>query len=211
VRRNATVAGRRRGKTPRAWHRTPPGAIRSGTQLSLSMKPSWERRHLCRRRGRALAPTEPRLCAAGMATAKSCAVTVAIPVWQDRVSPVFDAASRLLVVRQQRGREVGRKEFVLGALSSEALARSVAELRVDVLLCAAISEPLRLVLERGGVRVETHLCGEVEALLHAFRAGDCRRAEFRMPGCWDPHGDEIPPRRAAAAGGAHSRRARRIR
>lgn len=114
-------------------------------------------------------------------------MTVAIPIWQDRVSPVFDAASRLLVVRQRRGREVDRKEYVLGARSFEALVRSVADLRVNVLLCAAISEPLRLTLERTGVRVESHLCGEVEALLAAFRAGDCRRAEFRMPGCWDPH------------------------
>ena len=136
-------------------------------------------------------------------------MTVAIPVWQDRVSPVFDAASRLLVVRQQRGREVDRKEIVLGALSSEGLARSVAELRVDVLLCAAISEPLRLALERGGVRVETHLCGEIEALLHAFRAGNCRRAEFRMPGCWEPHGHEILPRGGSVVRANRGRRAGR--
>ena len=138
-------------------------------------------------------------------------MTVAVPVWQDRVSPVFDTASRLLVVRRQRGREVERKEFVLGALSSEALARSVAELRVDVLLCAAISEPLRLALERGGVRVETHLCGEVEAVLQAFHAGNWRRSEFRMPGCWEPHGQNTPRRRCSPARGASARPARRIR
>lgn len=115
-------------------------------------------------------------------------MTVGIPVWQECVSPVFDAASRLLVVRRRRGRIVDRKEFVLGAMPSEALARSVAELGVDVLLCAAISEPLRLSLERAGVVVETHLCGQVDELLDAFHAGHWRRSQFRMPGCWDPHG-----------------------
>ncbi len=124
---------------------------------------------------------------------------IAVPSCQGRVSPVLDTASRLLVVRRRRGREVDRKEFALGALSVEALARSVAELRVDVLLCAAVSEPLRLALTRFGVRVEPHLCGEVEALLRAFCAGNCRRAQFRMPGCWD---HQEPDGRACRAGPA---------
>lgn len=129
----------------------------------------------------------PSRTSTGMATAPSDGMTVAVPVWQDRVSPVFDTACRLLVVRRQRGREVERKEFILGLLAVEALARSVSELHVDVLLCAAISEPLRQALERSGVRVEHHLCGEVETLLAAFCAGNCRRSEFRMPGCWEQH------------------------
>ena len=114
-------------------------------------------------------------------------MTVAVPIWQDRISPVFDTATRLLVVRRHRGREVGRKEVVLGSLPPEAITRSVVELRVEVLLCAAISEPLRLALERSGVRVEEHLCGDADNLLSAFFAGNCRRSEFRMPGCWEPH------------------------
>jgi predicted Fe-Mo cluster-binding NifX family protein len=65
----------------------------------------------------------------------------------------------------------------------EDLARSVAELRVDVLLCAALSESLLRALERRGVRVKPHLCGEVESVLRAFDCGQLRRDEFRMPGC----------------------------
>jgi predicted Fe-Mo cluster-binding NifX family protein len=126
-------------------------------------------------------------------------VLIAIPNCQGRVSPVFDTAARLLVVRRYRGRLVERKEFVLGVLALDALARSVAELHVDVLLCAAISEPLRLALERGGVRVEPHLCGEVEALLAAFCAGHWRRSEFRMPGCWESHGRRIRARHGSSA------------
>jgi predicted Fe-Mo cluster-binding NifX family protein len=114
-------------------------------------------------------------------------MTVAVPVWHERVSPVFDAASRLLVVRQQRGRELDRREFVFDALSADVLAHCLVELHVDVLLCAAISEPIQKALERGGVQVESHLCGQIDALLDAFRHGNCRRAEFRMPGCRDAH------------------------
>jgi predicted Fe-Mo cluster-binding NifX family protein len=135
-----------------------------------------------RRTGRLL-----RNSATGTSIALLARVTIAIPVSQARISPVLDAAVRLLLVTRRRGKEVERKEFVLSALPPEGLARSVAELRVDVLLCAALSEPLLRALERRGVRVKPHLCGEVESVLRAFCRRRLAREEFRMPGCWGQH------------------------
>jgi predicted Fe-Mo cluster-binding NifX family protein len=114
-------------------------------------------------------------------------VLIAVPNCQGRVSPVLDTAARLLLITRRRGKEVERKEFILNSLPPEGLARSVAELRVDVLLCAALSEALLRALERRGVRVKPHLCGEVESVLRAFDCGQLRRDEFRMPGCWGQH------------------------
>jgi hypothetical protein len=114
-------------------------------------------------------------------------VTVAIPICQQRISPVLDTATRLLVVTRQRGREVQRREIILSPLPPESLASSVAELRVQVVLCAALSGALHRALRQRGIRVRPHLCGEVEAVLRAFC---CRRLsgdEFRMPGCWGMH------------------------
>ncbi|HZL77235.1 MAG TPA: hypothetical protein VFC17_00095 [Candidatus Limnocylindrales bacterium] len=108
---------------------------------------------------------------------------IAIPISQERISPLLDAAARLLLVTRRHGKEVARKEFVLNPLSPEGLARRVAELRVDLLLCAALSEVLQRELERRGVQIQPHLCGEVESVLHAFDCGQLQRDEFRMPGC----------------------------
>ena len=96
------------------------------------------------------------------------AVTIAIPISQERISPLLDAAGQLLLVTCQRGREIARKKFILGPMSPKELAQSVAELRVDVLLCAALSQGLQRELERMGVRVQPHLCGDAEAVLQAF-------------------------------------------
>ena len=114
-------------------------------------------------------------------------MTIAIPIAQERISPLLDAAARLLLVTCQRGKEVARKEFILNPQPPEELARSVAELRVDVLLCAALSQDLQRELERCGVRVLPHLCGETEAVLQAFCCDRLNRPEFRMPGCGKPH------------------------
>jgi predicted Fe-Mo cluster-binding NifX family protein len=111
-------------------------------------------------------------------------MTVAIPIRQDRVSPVLDTAVRLLVVTRRRGAEVRRREVLLGPLTPEAFVRSVVEQNVDVVLCAALSENLHRALEKQGVRVRPHLCGTVEAVLRAFGRRQLRRDEFRMPGCW---------------------------
>jgi predicted Fe-Mo cluster-binding NifX family protein len=119
-----------------------------------------------------------------------------MPISHERISPVLDAAVRLLLVTRRHGKEVARKEVVLTPLPSEGLARSLAELRVDVLLCAALSEGLRRELARRGVRVKPHLCGEVESVLRAFGCGQLWRDEFRMPGCWGQH----------SHGGCHRRR-----
>jgi predicted Fe-Mo cluster-binding NifX family protein len=123
-------------------------------------------------------------------------VTVALPIWQDRVSPVLDTAARLLVVSRRRGTRADRREVILGQLSTESLARSVVELHVDVLLCAALSETLRLDLERRGVRVRRHVCGDAEKVLQAFFRGQLGRSEFRMPGCWGNHFEGTCSRRS---------------
>lgn len=80
-----------------------------------------------------------------------------------------------------------RREVLLGRLDPDAFARSMAELRVDVLLCAALSEDLNRALHKQDVRVRPHVCGDVEAVLNAFCCHRLGREEFRMPGCWGIH------------------------
>jgi len=111
-------------------------------------------------------------------------VTIAVPILHERVSPVLDTAARFLLVERRHGREITRREVLVGSIPSEAIADSVAELRADVVLCAAVSEQLLRALESRGVRVEPHICGNVEEVLQAFCHRRLWQPEFRMPGCW---------------------------
>ena len=108
---------------------------------------------------------------------------VAIPTWTDRVSPVFDVAKQLLVVKLEGDREVSREEAAIEETHLMARAKRVTQLGVNVLICGAISMPLEAMLASAGVRIIPHTCGPVEYVLRAFVSGRLTDRAFLMPGC----------------------------
>lgn len=111
-------------------------------------------------------------------------MTVAIPICQDRVSPLLDVATRLSVIDVVRGTEPQCREVVLLSGPIDQLARSVAELKVNVLICGALSRELEQTLARLGVRVIPRVCGSADEVVRAFLTGQLDKPSFRMPGCW---------------------------
>ena len=90
---------------------------------------------------------------------------IALPIWNGRISPVFDTARELLVIEAQDGMEIARSRHALdGSLLPQRAAR-LAELRVDVLLCGAISRPMAGMLAAAGIKVVPFVAGEVEFAL----------------------------------------------
>jgi len=127
-------------------------------------------------------------------------VLIAIPNCQGRVSPVFDVAARLVLIRLKGEAEVERKEVVLFEKQPEGIARSLGELGIQVLICGGISRGLLAALEQARIRVVPHICGELDSVIAAFHRGTLTQPEFVMPGCcgrrWEtpgPEGTPFPP------------------
>ena len=108
---------------------------------------------------------------------------VIIPSWQGRVSPVLDVAGRLVVVTLEQGQETTREDVSLGATTSPARARQIAQLGAQTVICGAISRPLELALYAAGVEVIPHVCGQVEDVLSAFANERLNEDAYLMPGC----------------------------
>ncbi len=106
----------------------------------------------------------------------------AIPIFDDRVSPLFDAARCLVLVDIEDGREIRRGQRSLDEPEMAPRARRVAELGVDVLICGAISQQLEDMLRAAGVQVIPRICGPVEEVLTAFVSGKLPEKAFLMPG-----------------------------
>lgn len=108
---------------------------------------------------------------------------VAIPVWQGRVSPVFDVAGQLLVVDLNRSTEIARRQEPLPEETPDRRSQRLTSLGIETLICGAISQPLEAILADAGIDVVPRICGDVEEVLRAFLSTGLPDDQFAMPGC----------------------------
>jgi predicted Fe-Mo cluster-binding NifX family protein len=108
---------------------------------------------------------------------------VAIPFWNDRVSPVFDAARSVMVVDVENGVERTRRQETLQEEFPTRRARQLAQLGVNVLICGAISRPLAALLAASGITLIPWTAGPVDEVLAAYLAGRLPDPRWLMPGC----------------------------
>ena len=109
---------------------------------------------------------------------------IAIPVWNEKVSPVFDTAARVLVLQYKGSQEVSRTETFLEGQDLYSRCHRLKALEVDILICGAISKCYYMMLcKSAGIRVIPWISGSLEEVLEAFLAGTLMDTKFLMPGC----------------------------
>lgn len=108
---------------------------------------------------------------------------VAIPAWQDRISPVFDTASTLVVVDVDGQRPKARVALDLPDGPPQKRVTRLLDKGVEVLLCGAISRPLRDMVEAAGITVTPFLLGPVDDVIRAFIEDRLSEPRYIMPGC----------------------------
>lgn len=111
---------------------------------------------------------------------------IAVPVFDKRVSPVFDTAQRVLTVEIEDGKEIMRTEHPFAGLLPLQRTKVLAEKGVSHLICGAISMPMMNLLMAHGIRVTPNIAGYVDEVLSAYTAGRLLSPRFMMPGCWGP-------------------------
>ena len=120
------------------------------------------------------------------------AMRLVVPVWEDRVSPVFDVARRFLVVEVIAGEPSFTEEVPVGRADRAA---EVIGLGAGALLCGAISRDIEERLLSSGVEVVAEVRGPVAEVVRAYLEGGLGHPSFSMPGA---HGRRRRPRSAAA-------------
>lgn len=108
---------------------------------------------------------------------------VALSVWNERISPVFDAARQILLVDIENGEIVDRKIKSLPGSDLYSQVESVRLLQPDVVICGAISRPLAELLTATGIRIIPFTAGSVEEAISAFLKGKLPCRSLSMPGC----------------------------
>jgi len=109
---------------------------------------------------------------------------IAIPIYGDNISNVFDFATRLLLVDIENDKETNRSELALESQSLSQRTGQIKNLEVDVLVCGAISRVLANMVATSGIQVLPYVTGNINDVLQAYLTGQLVKPKFSMPGCW---------------------------
>lgn len=103
---------------------------------------------------------------------------VSLPVWNGRLSPVFDVAKRFALVDVVNGTIIRR------SVHRFPNARRVAHLwtlGVNVVICGAVSHELEAALSEAGINVISEICGPTDSIITAFIGGTLVDGPFLSP------------------------------
>ena len=111
-------------------------------------------------------------------------MNIAIPVWEDKVSPLFDTASRLIVFQIEHKVERSRFETLIEEEDLTGRCLHIQNLAIDILICGAISRHLYMMLRSVcEIRVIPWISGRCEDVLTAYLKGRLNNSKYLMPGC----------------------------
>ncbi|MBN2418576.1 MAG: NifB/NifX family molybdenum-iron cluster-binding protein [Deltaproteobacteria bacterium] len=108
---------------------------------------------------------------------------IAIPVWEDKVSPVFDTALKLLVVEIKDQKEESRFLYHIDENDLWQKCHRIKKLELDILICGAVSHAFLQMLLASGLDVIQEISGPAEDVLKAYLQGNIFQPRFLMPGC----------------------------
>lgn len=108
---------------------------------------------------------------------------VAFTAWENRISPVFDAARTLFVAQISDGKVLSSSFESFNPETGRHLTEMLKVLKIDVLICGAISEAPSNIIESGGVKLIPFIGGRIEEILERFINGYQISPDFLMPGC----------------------------
>ena len=112
---------------------------------------------------------------------------VALTVWENRISPLFDSARMLLIVDIFDSMATNRHYETFSCESPFSRAATLSNLDVTILICGAISDPFAKTIESNGIRIIPFIAGAVDEVLDAYLTDGLCDSKFQMPGCETRH------------------------
>ena len=108
---------------------------------------------------------------------------IAVPYWDNRISPVFDAAQAFLLIDVSNFNVVGRTLLSTAGMSPPEKIRVLKGNHVNRILCGAISDMLHNLLQANEISVYPWNSGEINEVIKAILQNRLSEPRFSMPGC----------------------------
>lgn len=117
---------------------------------------------------------------------------VALTVWGNRISPVFDSAQKLLIIEIENHQVVG-KTYEPFDSESPSLLENLQRLDISVLICGAISERPANLIATSKIKLIPFITGNAVQVLEQYLSNKPFPPAYFMPGS---HQQESHPSRS---------------
>ena len=107
---------------------------------------------------------------------------VAVAVWNDRISPVFDVSKRILVHTIEEGVVRSKKEHTFDSDDAAYKVQLLKALHVNTLICGAVSQQLADMIATHGIETISFVVGDTQEVIAAYLDGLLPSPELTMPG-----------------------------
>ena len=114
---------------------------------------------------------------------------IGVSIWEDKISPVLDTASKLLIIDNDTQKESSRFETNLLEQNMSQRCSFIRKLELDVLICGAVSRRFSRMLKASGIKIISGISGPAEDVLDAYLQGALLHSGFFMPGSKNNHFD----------------------
>lgn len=108
---------------------------------------------------------------------------IAVTVWGQRVSPVFDSARTLLIAEIKGNILTATSRIAFDPERPLELLHLLRAQEVMLIICGAVSEGPAAMIEAAGIEMIPFIAGDVQQVLEHFLRGRTLDNSFCMPGC----------------------------
>ena len=107
---------------------------------------------------------------------------IAVSVYNNRISPVFDASKNVLVLDIKNRHIDGKQVENFANDNPEQKVFRLSELGVKELICGAVSTDLARLLDCQGIKLISFTAGNLDEVLSAYLKKGLPNPKLRMPG-----------------------------
>lgn len=107
---------------------------------------------------------------------------LAIPVFQNRVSPVLDSCRHMLIIDIEQGVEMDRDTVYLDEMNLTERCGIFTKLHVGIVICGGVSEVFANMLVGADIRLVNGIAGAIDDVITAFLEERLNMPQFYMPG-----------------------------
>jgi predicted Fe-Mo cluster-binding NifX family protein len=109
-------------------------------------------------------------------------VKIAITIWGNRISPVFDSARTLMIAQVENLKIINRRYEDFHLKNTDQIPSSLNDLQIDILICGAITDAQVKAVEKAGIQLVSFISGNIEKVLMSLLKKPHGMSEFLMPG-----------------------------